>query len=73
VATAQGAIGVGVVCDLAAAAAVALVNSLGNLGSAVGPALVGPIKQSLGLAPAVATLGVSMALAAAFALALRRR
>lgn len=54
----------------AAAAAIALINSLANLGGAVGPAVVGPIKQNLGLAPAVATLGVCMALAALSALAL---
>jgi len=56
----------------AAAAAIALVNSLANLGGAVGPAVVGPVKQNLGLGPAVATMGVFMALAALFALALRR-
>lgn len=57
----------------AAAATIALVNSLANLGGAVGPALVGPIKQNYGLAPSLATLGVSLALAALFALSLRRR
>jgi MFS family permease len=57
----------------AAAATIALVNALANLGGAVGPSVVGPIKQHLGLAPAVSTLGVCMALAAVFALALRRR
>jgi MFS family permease len=57
----------------AAAAAIALVNSLANLGGAMGPAVVGPIKQNLGLAPAIATMGVFMALAAAFALTLKRR
>lgn len=57
----------------AAAAAIALINSIANLGGAVGPALVGPVKQNLGLAPAIATMGVSMALAAVFVLALARQ
>ena len=57
----------------AAAAAIALINSVGNLGGAIGPALVGPIKQHLGLAPSIATLGVFMSLAAVLLAALRRR
>jgi MFS family permease len=57
----------------AAAAAIALVNSLGNLGGAVGPALLGPIKQNLGLVPSIATIAGMMVLAALFALSLRRR
>jgi MFS family permease len=55
----------------AAAAAIALVNSLGNLGGAIGPALLGPIKQNMGLVPSVATLAVLMALATFFAISLR--
>jgi MFS family permease len=57
----------------AAAAAIALINSLANLGGAVGPAAVGPVKQGLGLAPAIAVLGVCMAFAAGFALVLKRQ
>jgi MFS transporter, ACS family, tartrate transporter len=57
----------------AAAAAIALVNSIGNIGGAVGPAVIGPIKQTQGLVPSVAALAAMMALAAVFALALRRR
>ena len=56
----------------AAAASIALINSLATLGGAVGPSLVGPVKQALGLAPAVSVLGVCMALAALFALMLKR-
>jgi len=57
----------------AAAAAIALVNSVGNLGGAVGPAVIGPIKQNLGLVPSVAALAVMMAAAALLAVSLRRR
>lgn len=57
----------------AAAAAIALINSLANLGGAVGTAVMGPIKQELGLAPAIAVPGVCMALAAAFALMIKQR
>jgi MFS family permease len=57
----------------AAAAAIALINSVGNLGAALGPAVVGPVKQSLGVGPAVAVMGVFMTLAALFALSLKRR
>ncbi|MBN8509534.1 MAG: MFS transporter [Burkholderiales bacterium] len=57
----------------AAAAAIALINSVGNLGGAIGPALVGPIKQHLGLAPSIATLGAFMLLAALLLARLRRR
>ena len=56
---------------VAAAGAIAMVNSVGNLGGAIGPSVLGPIKQSLGLAPSIATVAVMMALAAVFALALR--
>ena len=48
---------------VAAAATIAMINSIGNLGGAIGPALVGPIKQHHGLSAALATL-------AAFALAM---
>jgi MFS family permease len=51
----------------AAAAAIALVNSIGNIGGAVGPALLGPVKQHLGLQPAMAVLAGMMALALLFA------
>jgi MFS family permease len=57
----------------AAAAAIALVNSLGNLGGAIGPAIIGPIKQHMGLQPAMAVMAVMMALAAVFSLSLRKR
>ncbi len=57
----------------AAAAAIALVNSLGNLGGALGPALVGPIKQNMGLAPAMSVQAVFMVLAALFALSLLKK
>jgi len=57
----------------AAAAAIALVNSVGNLGGAVGPAVIGPLKQNLGLVPSVAALAVMMAAAALLAVSLRRR
>jgi MFS family permease len=57
----------------AAAAAIALVNSIGNIGGAVGPALLGPIKQHQGLAPSVLVLGVMMALAALFALSFKKQ
>jgi MFS family permease len=57
----------------ASAAAIALVNSLGNLGGAVGPAVIGPIKQHQGLQPAMWCLAVMMGLAAVFAMSLRKR
>lgn len=57
----------------AAAAAIALINSLANLGGAVGTAVMGPIKQELGLAAAIAAPGVCLALAAVFALRIKRR
>jgi MFS family permease len=56
-----------------AAAAIALVNSVGNLGGAIGPALVGPIKQNVGLVPSVLTLAAMMALASVFALSFKRK
>lgn len=56
----------------AAAAAIALVNSIGNIGGAIGPALLGPVKQHQGLAPAVLVLGILMALAALFALSFKK-
>jgi len=58
---------------VSAAAAIAMVNSVGSLGGAVGPALLGPIKQHQGVAMSVLALGVMMALAALFALAFKRR
>ena len=57
----------------AAAAAIALINSLANLGGAVGTAVMGPIKQELGLAAAIAVPGVCLALSAVFALMIKRR
>lgn len=57
----------------AAAAGIALINSVGNLGGAIGPALMGPVKQHLGLAPAIAVLGVFMLLAALLLSVLKRR
>ena len=56
----------------AAPAAIALVNSIGNVGGAIGPALLGPIKQNLGLAPSILALAAMMALAALFALSFRK-
>lgn len=41
---------------VAAAATIAMINSLGNLGGAIGPALIGPIKQHHGLEAAMAAL-----------------
>ena len=57
----------------AAAAAIALINSLANLGGAVGTAVMGPVKQELGLAAAIAMPGVCLALSAVFALMIKRR
>ncbi|MES2113571.1 MAG: MFS transporter [Pseudomonadota bacterium] len=57
----------------AAAASIALVNSLGNLGGAAGPALLGPIKQYGGPPATLAALGLYLALGAVCARALRRR
>jgi MFS family permease len=57
----------------AAAAAIALINAMGNLGGAVGPALIGPIKQSLGLGTSIATLGIFMLIAAVLLSSLKRR
>lgn len=56
----------------AAPAAIALVNSIGNVGGAIGPALLGPIKQNLSLAPSILALAAMMALAALFALSFRK-
>lgn len=56
----------------AAAAAIAMVNSIGNLGGAIGPGALGPIKQHLGLAPSVLALGAMMVGAALFALAFKK-
>lgn len=57
----------------AAAACIALVNSLGTLGGAAGPALLGPVKQLGGAPAALATLGLYLALGAVGALMLTRR
>lgn len=55
----------------AAAATIALVNSLANIASAVGPAVMGPVKQNYGLGPGIAVLGRCLTLSALFALSLR--
>ena len=46
-----------------AAAAIALINSVANLGVALGPSLIGPIKQNFGLGPSIAVLGAFLLLA----------
>ena len=57
----------------AAAAGIALVNSIGNVGGFVGPALIGYIKESTGsFAPALWALAVAMAAAALIVLAATR-
>jgi MFS family permease len=56
---------------LAAAAAIALVNSIGNLGGAIGPAILGPVKQNMGLVPAVMGMAIMMTLGALFSLSFR--
>jgi MFS family permease len=57
----------------AAAAAIALVNSIGSMGAAVAPALLGPIKQHQGLSAAVLAMGSLMVLATLLALAFKKR
>jgi ACS family tartrate transporter-like MFS transporter len=56
----------------AAAAGIAWINSLGNLGGFVGPALVGSIKQATGsYAGAVTVLGYALVIPAVLAIILR--
>jgi ACS family tartrate transporter-like MFS transporter len=58
----------------AAAGAVGLINSMGNLGGFVGPYVTGWIKQSTGsFAGAMIYLSVSLALAGCLILTLRKR
>jgi len=58
----------------AAAAGIALVNSIGNFGGFVGPALIGYIKESTGsFALALGVLAAAMAAAACIVLAASRR
>ncbi|WP_372958850.1 MFS transporter [Marinobacter sp.] len=57
----------------AAAATIAIINSIANLGGAFGPTIIGPIKQDGGLAPAIVAVAVYMALAALAALSMSRR
>lgn len=56
-----------------AAAAIALINSVGNLGGALGPSLMGPVKQNLGLGPSIAVFGGFLLLAMISVLPMLRR
>jgi MFS transporter, ACS family, tartrate transporter len=58
----------------AAAAGIALVNSIGNVGGFVGPSLIGQVKEATGsFAPALWVLAAAMAVAAIIVLATTRR
>lgn len=58
----------------AAAAGIALVNSIGNVGGFVGPSLIGQVKEATGsFAPALWLLAAAMAVAAVIVLAATRR
>jgi MFS family permease len=57
----------------AAAAAIAMVNSVGNLGGAAGPAIIGGVKQNLGLIPSITVLALIMATATVLAFTLKHR
>jgi ACS family tartrate transporter-like MFS transporter len=58
----------------AAAAGIALVNSIGNVGGFVGPSLIGQVKEATGsFAPALWLLAAAMAAAAVIVLAATRR
>jgi sugar phosphate permease len=57
----------------AAAASIALINSVGNLGGALGPAILGPIKQKFGLSPTIAVFGVFLLIAMLSVLPMLRR
>jgi nitrate/nitrite transporter NarK len=58
----------------AAAAGIALVNSIGNVGGFVGPSLIGQLKEATdSFAPALWLLAAAMAAAAVIVLAVTRR
>ena len=58
----------------AAAAGIALVNSIGNVGGFVGPSLIGQVKEATGsFAPALWLLAAAMAVSAVIVLAVTRR
>ncbi|AEG94674.1 MFS transporter [Ramlibacter tataouinensis] len=55
-----------------AAAAIALINSVGNLGGALGPSIMGPVKQNFGLGPSIAVFGGFLLLSMLFVLPMLR-
>jgi ACS family tartrate transporter-like MFS transporter len=66
------ALGTACLSGTAAAAGIAWINSVGNLGGFVGPTAVGYIRQSTGsYAGAVAALGVALVILAGIAIILR--